>query len=252
MLVTITGVLAGSIFVINLGFGRGLLEALLFALAIAVGLTPQLLPAIVTVSLATGARRLATKQVVVKRLVSIEDLGNVEVLFTDKTGTLTEGRIVFEQAVDPAGTESPDVLALGLAASDPTGNALDRALWDACSEREPGRANRTTVAEAPFDHERQVGSVLVDIGTERLLVTKGAPEAILARCARPNGAAAGVLEQFFAAGSRVVAVATRPAPELHAIGPDDERGLALRGFLAFADPRRQMLPRRSPAWPRSA
>ena len=87
LLATVTAVLAGSIFAINVALGRSILQSALFALAIAVGLTPQLLPAIVTVSLSTGARRLAKKRVIVKRLVAIEDLGNVQVLFTDKTGT---------------------------------------------------------------------------------------------------------------------------------------------------------------------
>ena len=114
MLVIITGLLAGSVFVINFALGRPLLESLLFSLAIAVGLTPQLLPAIVTVSLATGARRLAKRSVVVKRLVSIEDLGNITVLFTDKTGTLTEGHIRFETALDATGASSSTVLTLGL------------------------------------------------------------------------------------------------------------------------------------------
>ena len=139
MLVVITGVLAARSSCSTHALGRSLLESLLFSLAIAVGMTPQLLPAIVTVSLATGARRLARQSVVVKRLVAIEDLGNVEVLFTDKTGTLTEGRIAFEQALDAAGRSQPDVLTLGLVANEATledgavvgGNDLDRALWQA-------------------------------------------------------------------------------------------------------------------------
>ena len=96
-------VLTISIFVINVAFSRPLLDALLFSLAIAIGITPQLLPAIVSVSLSTGSRELARRRVLVKRLVTIEDLGNIEVLFTDKTGTLTEGAITFDQALDPAG-----------------------------------------------------------------------------------------------------------------------------------------------------
>ncbi len=103
LLVKVAGVLTVSIFVINVAFSRPLLEALLFSLAIAIGITPQLLPAIVSVSLSSGSRALARKRVLVKRLVTIEDLGNIEVLFTDKTGTLTEGTITFDQAVaDPA------------------------------------------------------------------------------------------------------------------------------------------------------
>ena len=103
LLAIVTGVLAGSIFVINAALGRSILQSALFSLSIAVGLTPQLLPAIVTVSLSTGARRMAKKRVIVKRLVAIEDLGNVQVLFTDKTGTLTQGQISFTQALDGAG-----------------------------------------------------------------------------------------------------------------------------------------------------
>src|SRR3989442_8778858 len=93
LLVIVTGMLAGSIFVINAGLGRSILQSALFALAIAVGLTPQLLPAIVTVSLATGARPVAPRKVIVKRLVCIEVLGNAQVLFTDQTATLTDGHL---------------------------------------------------------------------------------------------------------------------------------------------------------------
>ena len=103
LLVEVAGVLTSSIFVINLLLQRPLLESLLFSLAIAVGITPQLLPAVVTTSLATGSRRLARQGVLVKRLVCIEDLGDIEILLTDKTGTLTEGRISFVRAVDPSG-----------------------------------------------------------------------------------------------------------------------------------------------------
>jgi P-type Mg2+ transporter len=142
-LMRVTAVLAGSILVINVVLGRSLLGSVLFALAIAVVLTPQLLPAIVTVSLSTGAKRLAERKVVVKRLVSIEDLGNIVVLFTDKTGTLTEGSITFAAALDSAGRSSDAVLRAGLLCNDATfsdgrmvgGNQLDQALWQAPSAR---------------------------------------------------------------------------------------------------------------------
>src|ERR1700694_2507340 len=135
MLVRVTALLAGGIFVANSLLGRPILQSALFSLALAVGLPPQLLPAIVTVSLASGARRLARQRVVVKRLISIEDLGNIEILFADKTGTLTEGKISYREAVDPAGAASEEVLRLALLcsageSSDPaaSGNALDAAL----------------------------------------------------------------------------------------------------------------------------
>jgi Mg2+-importing ATPase len=244
MLVAITGVLAASIFVLNAALGRSLLQSLLLSHAIAVGMTPQQLPAIVTVSLATGARRLVRQSVVVKRLVAIEDLGNVEVLFTDKTGTLTEGRIEFEQAVDGAGRSQTEVLRLGLVANEATledgavvgGNELDRALWQAPEAAGAGADDWRRLAEAPFDHERQLGSVLADGPAGRLVVAKGAPEAILERCARVPSGAEAVLDGLFDRGSRVVAVATRPAGDLTALTPAEERDLELRGFLCFADP----------------
>ena len=243
MLVVITGLLAGSVLVINVVLGRPLLESLLFSLAIAVGLTPQLLPAIVTVSLATGARRLAKRSVVVKRLVSIEDLGNITVLFTDKTGTLTEGHIRFESALDVAGAPSPQVLTLGLVANEATlegetvvgGNDLDRALWTSTERATAGIAEWKRVAQLPFDHVRQLCSALADGPTGRALVVKGAPEAVLARCKQVPAGAQALLDSQFASGSRVVAVASRPAPGLETLTPTEERDLDLCGFLCFAD-----------------
>jgi Mg2+-importing ATPase len=121
----------------NLMLRRPLIDAVLFALAIAVGITPQLLPAVVSTSLATGSRRLAELQVLVKRLVCIEDLGDIDVLITDKTGTLTEGRLTLIEAIDPTGAPDAAVLRAGLLATDAdpasggtSANPLDAALWD--------------------------------------------------------------------------------------------------------------------------
>jgi P-type Mg2+ transporter len=245
LLIRVTAVLTVSIFAINAILRRPLLEAALFALAIAVGLTPQLLPAIVTVSLSTGARRLARKKVVVKRLVSIEDLGNLEILFTDKTGTLTEGRIDFNGGTDPAGEPSEQVLLLGLLCNSVVvqdgapvgGNPLDRALWESPKAAEASVEGWEKVAEAPFDYDRRLMSVLVKgPDGKSLVITKGAPESVLSVCTNVTAAGKKTLDGLFAAGSRVVAVATKEAGGLKAIGPDDEKGLALAGFLAFADP----------------
>ncbi len=234
LLATVTAILAGSIFVINAVLGRSLLQSALFALAIAVGLTPQLLPAIVTVSLATGARRLAKRQVIVKRLVCIEDLGNVDVLFTDKTGTLTEGHISFTQPLDWRGKPDDDVCTLGLACSDKTGNELDRALWLAPDAAQKG-PSWPTLDSLPFDHERQLASALVDTPKGRLLITKGAPEGVLARCAKVPAEAQATLDRLFASGTRVVAVASRSVTLEH-LSHDDESDLSLDGFLCFTDP----------------
>jgi P-type Mg2+ transporter len=225
-----------------------LVLTVLFSLAIAVGITPQLMPAVVSTSLADGSRQLARRKVLVKRLVCIEDLGDLDVLVTDKTGTLTEGRISFTAALDPAGAPSADVLLLGLLATerDPRertgsavgGNPLDSALWagaDAGAVRTAGTCTRLGLL--PFDHERQRTSAVVrgPDGPDRLVV-KGAPEAVLPYCRDVPPAAANTLEGLFAAGSRVVAVAARPAAGLTAPTAADERDLALAGFLVFRDP----------------
>ncbi|MFJ1791931.1 magnesium-translocating P-type ATPase [Kitasatospora griseola] len=246
LLLQVAAVLTTGIFVVNTVLHRPLLEALLFSLAIAVGITPQLLPAVVSTSLAAGSRRLAARDVLVKRLVCIEDLGDLDVLVTDKTGTLTEGRITFESALDPAGTARDEVLLLGLLATegdldgDHLGdNPLDTALWQA-----PG-ADRLTaghhrLAALPFDHERRLSSALVRRPDgSSLLVAKGAPEAVLARCQDTPATAAPVLDELFAAGDRVVAVAARPAGELRTVTGTDETGLRLAGFLVFRDPPKQ-------------
>jgi len=232
MLATITATLAVSIFVINVLLGRSILQSALFSLAIAVGLTPQLLPAIVTVSLATGSRQLAKKHVVVKRLISIEDLGNVQVLCTDKTGTLTQGQISFTQTLDGAGKTDDDTLALGLACSSKTGNEIDRALWSAAPS---GYAGSPPLDELPYDHERQLASALVDTPQGRLLVSKGAPEAVLARCTSVPAEAQSTLDGLFESGARVVGVASRRFAGDHLDAPD-EQGLSLDGFLCFTDP----------------
>ena len=248
LLVRVAAVLTVSIFVINVAFSRPLLEALLFSLAIAIGITPQLLPAIVSVSLSTGSRELARRRVLVKRLVTIEDLGNIEVLFTDKTGTLTEGAITFDQALDATGRPADTPLLLGLVCNEASmtatgpvgGNALDAALWSAPAAAALADANGPSryqrLGLLPFDHQRQLCSVAVHAADgATLLVTKGAPEAVLARCVDTPPGTHETLEQLFAAGARVVAVATRDAPGLGQPTTADERDLHFAGFLTFVD-----------------
>ena len=249
LLVRVAAVLTISIFVINVAFSRPLLEALLFSLAIAIGITPQLLPAIVSVSLSTGSRQLARRRVLVKRLVTIEDLGNIEVLFTDKTGTLTEGAITFDQALDASGQPATAPLLLGLVCNEATmtatgpvgGNALDLALWSAPAaatlvDRTDGPSAFHKSGVLPFDHERQMVSVTAATPAgATVLVTKGAPEAVIARCANTPAAAHATLERLFADGARVVAVATREAPGIVEPVAADEHDLTFAGFLTFVD-----------------
>jgi len=247
LLVYVAAALTTSIFVINVVLHRPILDALLFSLAIAVGITPQLLPAVVSMSLAAGSRQMARRKVLVKRLVCIEDLGDIDTLFTDKTGTLTQGRISFMRAVttDPAAPDAP--LRWGLTCTEATiadghavgGNPLDLALWDspAALGQRAALAGDTRLSVLPFDHERRLVSVLVrDRHGTQTIVTKGAPEAVLQRCRDVPASATAALAAEFAAGNRVVAVATRPAPDLTRLTPADEHDLRLAGLLVFLDP----------------
>jgi Mg2+-importing ATPase len=247
LLVQVAGVLTGAIFVINVALHKPVLDALLFSLAIAVGISPQLLPAVVSTSLAAGSRQLARSKVLVKRLVCIEDLGDVDVLFTDKTGTLTEGSLRFMRSSSPDGAADDQPLLLGLLCNEAVvengraagGNPLDVALWDspAAAGQRAALAEYRRLGVVPFDHERRLVSVLVEDGHgTRLIITKGAPEGLLERCTTIPAAVAAMLDAEFAAGNRVVAVATRQAPGASSISPADEQGLTFRGILVFLDP----------------
>ncbi|MGW4121849.1 magnesium-translocating P-type ATPase [Nocardia sp. NPDC004711] len=245
LLVRVAAVLTIGIFGVNLVLHRPLLDALMFSLAIAVGISPQLLPAVVSTSLAAGSRILAQRKVLVKRLVCIEDLGDIEVLFTDKTGTLTEGRIEFMRAVAAEPDADGNIIELGMACTDGViqngplagGDALDTALWAAPLAPRDDAERHTRLATLPFDHRRRMVSVLVDApDTGGTIITKGAPEAVLACCENVPDAATRALDAEFAAGHRVVAVATRPAPGRTSLTAADETGLRLAGFLVFLDP----------------
>jgi P-type Mg2+ transporter len=255
LLVVVAGVLTTSIFFINVALHRPLIDALLFSLAIAIGITPQLLPAIVSVSLAGGARRLAKSRVLVKRLVTIEDLCNIELLFTDKTGTLTEGAITFDRSLGADGTESPEAFLLGLLCNEASpstggpvgGNALDQAMYRApkaaavlASTDGPNSYQR--IGSLPFDHDRQLASVAVTRTNfvAPMLITKGAPEVVLARCVNVPSTAVTTLAVLFADGARTIAIATRTlnnhdANHTYDIDLSDEQGLSFQGFLTFVD-----------------
>ncbi|MEO5901627.1 MAG: magnesium-translocating P-type ATPase [Ilumatobacteraceae bacterium] len=247
LLVGVAAVLTISIFVINIVLARPLIESLLFSLAIAIGITPQLLPAIVSVSLAAGSRALAERKVLVKRLVVIEDLGNIQVLFTDKTGTLTEGTVTFDAAVDPGGRPCDDALRLGLVCNEATmtptgpvgGNGLDRALWaapDAARRAvEPAVRSCTRSTIVPFDHVTQIAAVIATTDGVTQLIVKGSPENVIAGCVDVPVEAAATLADLFDAGARVVAVATGEATAGGSASLGDAHDLTLVGFLTFID-----------------
>ncbi|MFJ9902528.1 magnesium-translocating P-type ATPase [Streptomyces sp. NPDC101152] len=227
---------------------RGL-ETLPFAVAVAVGLTPEMLPVIVTMCLARGAALLARAHgVIVKRLPALHDLGAVDVLCLDKTGTLTEDRPVLDRALGPDGHDDPDVLRWAAVnawwtlqlADLPAPDALDDALLDAADEDEAMAYDG--VAALPFDPVRRLATAVVRtpgrLGTHTLVV-KGAVEAVLARCATTDEererllALAGRLADD---GLRVLAVATAERPaRAREYTAADERGLRLRGFVTLKD-----------------
>jgi Mg2+-importing ATPase len=256
LIVRITGLLVLFVLLINLAFQRPLLESFLFALALAVGLTPELLPMIVSVTLAQGAMRMAKEKVIVKRLAAIHDLGSMDVLCTDKTGTLTEAKIQLIKELTLSGAESQRVLDLAwLNSHFETGlrSPLDTAILDhAPTAASPvGRDGWTKIDEVPFDFERRRVSVLLERGTQRVLVVKGAPEDVLKLSKtyeegegniHPLDTAAlakakAVFDDLGRNGFRVLGVAWRDvaADHPHAV-VSDESELVFAGFAAFLDP----------------
>lgn len=249
-------------FIVCILMRHNALEALLFSVALAVGLTPEFLPMITTVTLATAAVRMSHKKVIVKNLASIQNFGSIDTLCCDKTGTLTRGEMTLEQHVDPLGTDSDAVLLLGyLNSLFETGikNPINTALLT------PSRANPLDIAilkhdhpdvksyrkidEIPFDFERRRASVVVEKSGVKTLITKGAPEQIMKICTyyEINGQSQVLSEDIFAKcqalfnhystqGYRVIAVAYRVVPEQSAYRVDEEHDLVLAGFLCFIDP----------------
>jgi len=239
LLVRIAAVLTGAIFVTNLILHRPVIDAILFSLAIAIGISPQLLPAVVSTSMTRGAHRLARRKVLVKRLVCIEDLGDIETLFTDKTGTLTEGAIAFDHAIDASGVPAGTTLDLGaictevtvLATGELAGNALDVALLQATK---PPQAK--VVDRREFSHELRTTAVAVQLDDGRFeRIEKGAPEAIFASADEVDPAIRAASEREMKAGNRVVAV-TRAHLSDARVGAAPTTPVSVIGLLVFRDP----------------
>ncbi len=250
------------VFLISILLKRDLLESLMFAIALAVGLTPEFLPMITTVTLAAGAVNMSKKKVIVKNLASIQNFGSIDILCSDKTGTLTSGEMVLENVIDIFGKVSEKTLLFGYLNSffqtqvkssftvailkHVNVNPLDRAIL---RHEHPDIQSYHKIDEIPFDFERKCSSIVVDISGEHLLITKGAPESILMKCthyeidgiSNPMNAdihdkAKNLYESLGAQGFRLLAVAYRkivPQDSYHAI---DEVNLTLSGILVFTDP----------------
>ena len=243
LLVNLTILLTLGVFAINTFFGRSVLESFLFALALAVGLTPQLLPAIVSVNLSRGAVEMSKRQVIVKRLSAIENLGSMNVLCSDKTGTLTLGIVRIHGAYDLDGNDSAEVLRLAqLNAVLQSGfrNPIDEAL--AASAPANLTQNVALLGEIPYDFIRKRLSVLVNDGSP-VLISKGALDPIRSVCSMSSPKSDDAVQQLFRhyseQGYRVLGVATRSMPAgTTGVAIDDESGLTLKGLIVLEDPLR--------------
>ncbi|MCX7683072.1 MAG: magnesium-translocating P-type ATPase [Anaerolineae bacterium] len=249
LLLEVTLVLVILIFAFNVYFQRPVLDSFLFALALAVGLTPQLLPAIISVNLARGARQMARQKVIVKRLAAIENFGSMNVLCADKTGTLTAGRMQVHTAIGLDGQESERVLFyayLNAAYETAFTNPLDEAIRAHCNFTLDGWRK---LGEVPYDFERKRLSVLVEHQGQPLLVTKGALHNVLEVCTtvqladgseRPLADLLGEIERLYAElsgqGYRTLGVAVKGWDRTGPIGRDSEADMTFVGLVAVADP----------------
>ena len=266
LLLEITLLLIALIFAVNVYLNRPVVDSFLFSLALGVGLTPQLLPAIISVNLAHGARRMARQQVIVKRLAAIENFGSMDVLCTDKTGTLTEGISQVHQALAADGAACEQVLLHAwLNAVFETGfsNPIDDALRSLSPDQLPAveagsAALWHKLDEQPFDFHRKRQSLLLqppaELGSEPLLITKGALARVLAVCTlarRADGSCvpladleAGIStssKALSAQGYRLLGVARRLHPP-RTIQPQSEQGMTFLGLLVLRDPLKPGIP----------
>lgn len=264
LMISFMAVMVPVVFLIN-GLSKGnWVEAFLFGLAVAVGLTPEMLPMIVTVNLSKGALAMSRQKVIVKRLNSIQNLGAMDVLCTDKTGTITQGKIVLEKHLDVSGNDNDEILHLAyLNSFYQTGlkNLLDVAVLEHVQLKEQivTQGNFRKVDEIPFDFSRKRMSVVVadDVG-HHLLVCKGAVEEIFNICTHVEvkGEVLPRLPEFDAKreelvhrlnaeGFRVIALAYKEIPDANGTreySVRDETGMTLKGFLAFLDPPKDTAP----------
>ncbi len=233
--------LVTAVFAINVVRGNPALNSLLFSIALAVGLTPQLLPAIISINLSRGSQIMAKEGVIVRRLNAIENFGSMDVLCTDKTGTLTEGIIKLDAANDPQGQPSDNVLRLAyLNAHFQTGmaNTLDDAICD-CKPFDTSHVSK--VDEIPYDFARKCLTIVVKEGDTCTMITKGALQNILDVCDHWKDRAAydAVVAKYIewsGQGFRVLGIATKQVPEKHPYSREEERDLTFAGFLLFFDP----------------
>jgi Mg2+-importing ATPase len=249
LLMEVTLILVIMIFAINVYLAKPVIDSFLFALALAVGLTPQLLPAVISINLAHGAKRMAEQKVIVKQLASIENFGSMNVLCSDKTGTLTEGSVHLQGALDIHGAANDKVAHFAyLNSLYETGfnNPIDQAIREFKTFDTGGYSKQ---AEIPYDFYRKRLSILVEHQGDTVLITKGALKNVLDTCSLAENrdgtlvdmkeAQDGILERyqdFSRQGFRTLGIAYKPMPAKNGIDKTDEAGMRFLGFLTFFDP----------------
>ncbi|HEV3324591.1 MAG TPA: HAD-IC family P-type ATPase, partial [Puia sp.] len=249
MLMEITLLLVLVIFATNVLLHKPVLDSFLFSLALAVGLTPQLLPAIITVNLSAGARAMAKKKVIVKRLSSIENFGSMNILCSDKTGTITEGKVTIKDALDITGQHSEKVLQYaGLNAALQQGfrNPIDEAI---CAVYKPSAVAYTVQCEIPYDFIRKRLTVQVKNGKENFAITKGALSVMLDICTTAetekgevlplDDRRVSIMEQYrtlSAAGYRVLGVGYKTTSGAQDFTKEEEKEMVFLGFITLFDP----------------
>ncbi|MEO0089593.1 MAG: magnesium-translocating P-type ATPase [candidate division WOR-3 bacterium] len=248
-LMEVTSLFVIIIFGMNVYLKKPVLDSFLFALALAIGFTPQLLPAIISINLAHGAKGMAKKKVIVKKLASIENFGSMNILCSDKTGTLTEGMVQVKKAIDIEGRESEKVLFYAyLNAFYQTGlkNPIDEAILNF---KKFSLASCKKLDEVPYDFTRKRLSILVQIENEVIMITKGAISNILEICSKAEMSDGKIVEistvyplieerlnEFNRNSFRFLGIAYRKMNEDRTISQKDETGMIFLGFLAFFDP----------------
>jgi len=249
LLMYLTIVISVAILIINLSLHKPLFDSILFALALAVGLAPELLPAIITIALAAGAKRMANKKVIVKKLSAIQNLGEIDVLCSDKTGTITEGIVKLNAAIDYNGKQNNKVLLYALLnATFQTGfyNPIDEAIKNASG------INIDTyqkIDEVPYDFQRKRLSIAVTEDNRLIMITKGAVNNVLAVCTKVESAAHEIqaindaiktsiqtqYESLGGQGYRVIAICYKDVSDDPVINKDDEEDMIFLGLLALSD-----------------
>lgn len=242
LIIKIVITLTLGIFIINFFLGHAPIESLLFSLAIAVGLTPELLPIIVTICLSHGAGKLAKKHVVAKQLIAIENLGNIDVLCTDKTGTLTEGTIQVAEFINTSGERDNNVLEKGLICNTAlhihklVGNSIDVALWEHAKKFSIHLPHFQKCEEMPFDFDRKAMFCVIKNEHGTQLIVKGAPEAVIHFSHSEH---AKILHEMYLKmskeGYRVVAIASKQIESKDSYSWEDVKGLTFDGLISFLD-----------------